>query len=63
MDANRLAGPVYPSWDEALADPDLDLSKPWFVAPDDSPETTPAEADWSGWTDLGATTDGGELGT
>jgi hypothetical protein len=24
-------GPCYDSWDEAMADPELDLGKPWFV--------------------------------
>jgi hypothetical protein len=31
---HKINGPVYASWDEAMADPNLDLSKPWYVAPD-----------------------------
>jgi len=56
-------GPVYRTWDEAMADPDLDLSKPWYVADPDAPQTPPpAEPfEWpSGWVEIGATTDVGD---
>jgi hypothetical protein len=37
---HKINGPVYASWDEAMADPNLDLSKPWYVAPDaDQPDS------------------------
>lgn len=48
----RLPGPVYRTWDDAMGDSSLDLSKPWFVA-DPSAGTSvsvPDLADWSGWT-------------
>ena len=55
----KLNGPVYRSWDEAMSDPSLDLSKPWYVVPDPEPAGPPQEpADWSGWVTLGATEEG-----
>jgi hypothetical protein len=55
-----VIGPVYRSWDEAMADPDLDPSKPWFVAPDAAPAKLSDLVDgWpDGWTELGYTDDG-----
>lgn len=54
----KLNGPVYRSWDEAMADPALDLSKPWFVAPEPVASDSAAEPpDWSGWTEIGVTSD------
>jgi hypothetical protein len=52
-------GPVYRSWDEAMSDPNLDLTKPWFVVPDPVP-VDPADFanGWpEGWTELGYTED------
>lgn len=61
-----VGGPVYDSWDEAMSDPDLDLSRPFFIdlsqpfsivppAPD-PPGSDPEEpTDWSGWTAVGYT--------
>lgn len=48
---------VYGSWDEAMADPELDLARPWFVAP---PVPAPvsvsgSDFDWSGWQSVGQT--------
>jgi hypothetical protein len=53
----KLNGPLYGSWGEAMADPAFDPSKPWYVAPD--PVEAPDEpVDWSGWTTIGSTDDG-----
>jgi hypothetical protein len=53
----KLAGPLYRTWDDAMSDPALDLSKPWFVAdPDREPvAVADRDTDWSGWQELGAT--------
>lgn len=52
--------PVYDSWDEALADPDLDLSRPWHIAYEPDPSGGKAVQllpEWPpGWVEIGATT-------
>jgi hypothetical protein len=47
----KLPGPLYRTWDEAMSDPALNLSKPWFVADPDAatPGTIPDLSDWTGW--------------
>jgi hypothetical protein len=54
---DELPGPVYPSWAAAMADPTLDLSRPWFVAPEGSEPMNygPATPDWTGWQVLDST--------
>lgn len=53
----KLHGPLYSSWDEAMADPAFDPSRPWYVAPDpvELPAVPEEPVDWSGWTTIGAT--------
>lgn len=62
----KLSGPVYGTWDEAMTDPNLDLSKPWFFAPDAelpqgvyrAPADAKSDFDWpDGWTSHGLTDD------
>ena len=41
---------IYRSWDEAMDDPDLDLSRLWFVAPDVDLATEGEPFEWpEGW--------------
>lgn len=54
---DKLPGPVYRTWDDAMSDPDLDTAQPWFVADPDAPAGDLGDHDWTGWTPMGATTD------
>jgi hypothetical protein len=61
MDAAEHDSQIFGSWGEVMSDPDLDLSRPWFVTPDPDPTVTPAPSvGWpTKWVDMGATEDGG----
>lgn len=40
-----------------MSDPELDLSRPWFVAPDPVEPAAVVDQDWpDGWVEIGATT-------
>jgi hypothetical protein len=51
--------PVYDSWDEAMADPALDLGAPWFVVAEPAPQDGPVHfTGWpDSWREIGATRD------
>lgn len=58
--STEIRGPVYPSWEAAFTDPDLDISKPWYVAPDPESPLGPGAllAVWPpGWKEIGSTRD------
>ncbi len=56
----RLPGPLYDSWDDAMSDPNFDLSRPWFIADPDVPADQPpardtAPSEWpAGWAETEA---------
>lgn len=60
--SDELSGPVYRSWDEAMADSGLDLGQSWYVAEIRPGKIVEDDDEWpDGWKELGYTEDGGKV--